>query len=284
MSKRNGRVGVRAVVLLWCWVGVCAGCTAASPKVVAAKPSPSIVKYRELDEAERDAHRVRYFREHYTKHEYRIPMRDGVMLFTAVYSPKDTSQEWPILMRRTPYSVGPYGEDRFPTNPRHGIPVQTMLEDGYIFVYQDVRGCFMSEGEFVNMRPHLDVKRGPRDVDESSDTYDTIEWLVNTIPGNNGRVGLWGISYPGFYAAAGMIDAHAALKAVTPEAPISDWYFDDFHHHGAFCLTDAFNFFYSFGRKREGPTTQWGRGFAHGTPDGYEFFMGLGPVKNANER
>jgi len=227
---------------------------------------------------------VRYFREHYAKREYRIPMRDGVQLFTAVYSPKDTSQAYPILMRRTPYSVGPYGEDQYPKYPHYLGPTQLLAEEGYIFVYQDVRGCFMSEGEFVNMRPHVADKTGELDVDESTDTYDTIEWLLENVPNNNGRVGLWGISYPGFYAAAGMIDAHPALKAVMPEAAIADWYFDDFHHHGAFCLSDAFNFFYVFGRSRTELTTEWGERFDHGTPDGYRFFLDLGPLSNVNER
>ncbi len=157
-----------------------------------------------------------YVRDHYTKQECRIPMRDGVRLFTAIYMPKDTSEQYPILMRRTPYSCSPYGENRY-----HNMigPSREIMLEGYIVVYQDVRGCYMSEGEFVNMTPHIPEKKGDRDVDESSDTYDTIEWLVNNIPNSNGRVGLWGVSYPGFYAAASMIDAHPALKASSPQAP-----------------------------------------------------------------
>ncbi|GAG35045.1 unnamed protein product, partial [marine sediment metagenome] len=141
-----------------------------------------------------------YFREHYTKHEYRIPMRDGVHLFTAVFAPKDTSREYPILLKRTPYSIAPYGEDRYPEYPWYLGPSMPFAKEGYIFVYQDVRGCFMSEGEFVNVRPHIGDKTSECDIDESSDTYDTIEWLLENIPKHNGRVGMWGISYPGFYA------------------------------------------------------------------------------------
>jgi uncharacterized protein len=221
-------------------------------------------------------------RERFTKTEHRIEMRDGTHLFTAVYHPRDTSEAWPILLIRTPYGVHPYGEGEFPDN-RWG-PSPIFLRENYIFVKQDVRGRFQSEGEFVNMRPHLDEKGGPNDIDESTDTFDTIEWLVNHVPGNNGRVGLYGISYCGFYAAAGMIDAHPALKAVTPEAPIADWYFDDFHHHGAFCLADCFGFFYSFGRVREELTEVWPPRFSFPTEDGYQFFLELGPLKNVNER
>jgi putative CocE/NonD family hydrolase len=222
-----------------------------------------------------------YIREHYTKQEYRVPMRDGVRLFTAVYTPKDASQAYPILMQRTPYSVAPYGKEdyRSELGPSHFF-----AREGYIFAYQDVRGCFMSEGKFDNMRPHLDKKTSKRDIDESSDTFDTIEWLLAKVPNHNGRVGQWGISYPGFYSSAGMIDAHPALKAVSPQAPIADWFFDDFHHHGAFFLPHAFGFFSVFGPVRPEPTTRWAKRFEYGTPDGYQFYLNLGPLKNANER
>ena len=222
-----------------------------------------------------------HIRRSFTKTEHRIPMRDGKHLFTVVYSPKDTSEPWPILMMRTPYSVGPYGENEFPETLG---PNPSFCFENYHYVQQDVRGRFLSEGEFVNMRPHVDEKRSEQDVDESSDTWDTIDWLVQNVSNNNGRVGLHGISYPGFYAAAGMIDAHPALKAVTPEAPIADWYFDDFHHCGAFFLADFFNFFYSFGRARPEPTTEWSGRFEHPTENGYEFFLELGPLSNVNER
>ena len=210
-----------------------------------------------------------------------IPMRDGVKLFTSIYVPRDTTQAYPILMQRTPYSVRPYGEDAY--KEQLG-PSMELARDGYIFVYQDVRGTHMSEGTFVNMTPHVPDKQGPEDVDESTDTYDTIEWLLANVPNHNGKVGQWGISYPGFYAAAGMIDSHPALEAVSPQAPIADWWFDDFHHHGAFFLPHTFNFFASFGIPREGPTTERNERFDHGTPDGYSFFLNVGPLKNLEEK
>jgi putative CocE/NonD family hydrolase len=218
----------------------------------------------------------------YTKYEFRIPMRDGVKLFTAVYVPKDASHKYPILLNRTPYSVAPYGPDRY----RNELgPSPLFAKEGYIFAYQDVRGRCMSEGVFVNMRPHIDDKKGPHDIDESSDTYDTIEWLVHHVPGNNGRVGLYGISYPGFYTAAGMIDAHPALKAASPQAPIVDWFVgDDFHHNGALFLPHFFNFIATFGRPRPQPTRKPPTRFEHDTPDGYAFFLRMGPLANANER
>ncbi|HOG29255.1 MAG TPA: CocE/NonD family hydrolase [Vicinamibacterales bacterium] len=217
----------------------------------------------------------------YTKHEYRIPMRDGVRLFTAVYVPRDRSAVWPILLTRTPYGVAPYGPDAYKSSLGPSSP--EFLRSGYIFVYQDVRGRMMSEGEFVNMRPHLAKKAGPADIDESTDAYDTIEWLLRNVPGHNGRVGMWGISYPGFYASAGMIDAHPALKAVSPQAPITDWFIgDDFHHNGALYLPHAFGFLSGFGRPRPAPTTQSGSRFDFGTEDGYRFYLTLVPLSNAN--
>lgn len=218
-----------------------------------------------------------YVAANYTKRELRAPMRDGVELFTAVYTPKDTSRTYPMLLRRTPYSCAPYGADRFPGALGPSAP---FARAGYIFVYQDVRGAFMSGGEFVDVRPHRAVKTGPQDIDESTDTFDTIEYLLKEVPHHNGRVGLYGISYPGFYAAAGMIDAHPALRAVSPQAPIADWFFDDFHHHGAFFLPHSFNFFASFGLARPEPRTTFNPPFKHGTPDGYQFFLDVGPVKN----
>lgn len=219
---------------------------------------------------------------HYQKHEYRIPMRDGIELHTAVYTPRDNSHSYPFLMRRTPYSCRPYGEDQYPDNIG---PNPELMKSGYIFVIQDVRGCYMSEGEFVNMRPHIDNKQASNDIDESSDTYDTIDWLVKHIPNNNNRVGMWGISYPGFYCAAGMIDAHPALRAVSPQAPISDWWQgDDFHHNGAFFLAPAFGFMAGFGHKREGLTKSHWQPFDFPTPDGYEFFLDLGSLANANPK
>jgi putative CocE/NonD family hydrolase len=224
-----------------------------------------------------------YIEKNYTKKEYRIPMRDGVKLFTAVYSPRDTAQSYPILLRRTPYSSGPYGEDKYPV--RRTDSWHHLAEEGFIIAFQDVRGRFMSEGTYVNMRPYSPHKKSAADVDESSDTYDTIEWLVKNVPNNNGKVGMWGISYPGFYAAMGTIDSHPALKAVSPQAPISDWFIgDDCHHNGAFSLNMGFTFFSSFGVVREGLFKDWTRGFRIPMPDGYKFFLELGPLKNANKK
>jgi putative CocE/NonD family hydrolase len=221
-----------------------------------------------------------WVREHYDKQEVRIPMRDGVTLFTAIYTPRDRSGPVPILVNRTPYSVAPYGADAH----RDALgPSRTLMERGWIFVYQDVRGCFQSEGQFVDVRPHRPTKQA-QEIDESTDAWDTIEWVLEHVEGHNGRVGMWGISYPGFYAAAGMIDAHPALRAVSPQAPIADWYFDDFHHHGAFFLPHAFNFFAAFGRVREGLHSEKAPNLDHGTPDGYQFFLELGSLRNANLR
>jgi putative CocE/NonD family hydrolase len=218
----------------------------------------------------------------YTKYEYRIPMRDGKKLFTAVYVPKDQEQRYPILLTRTPYSVRPYGADQYKTDLG---PSPLFVKEGYIFAYQDVRGRWLSEGEFVNMRPQLVSKNGSNDVDESTDTWDTIEWLIKHAPNHNGKVGLWGISYPGFYTAAGMIDAHPALKAASPQAPITDWFVgDDFHHNGALFLPHFFNFIANFGRPRPEPTTKSLPALEHETPDGYQFFLRLGPLANADAR
>jgi len=226
---------------------------------------------------------LEYVKANYTKHEQYIRMRDGVRLYTTVYVPKDHSRSYPILLNRTPYSISPYGADRY----RADIgPSPLFAKEGFIIVYQDVRGRWMSEGEFEHVRPHKPVKSGPRDIDESTDTYDTIEWLLKNIPHNNGRVGMWGISYPGFYAAAGMIDAHPALKAVSPQAPVSDWFAsDDWHHNGAFLLAHAFGWFSGAGWPFTKPTTVYtGRPIDRAPDDGYEFFLRLGPLRNANEK
>ena len=227
--------------------------------------------------ASEDADVAEYIRAYYTKFEYRIPMRDGVELFTVAYVPNDASEKnsYPMLLARSPYSVGPYGIDRYPES--FYLP-EEMVHEGFIFVEQDVRGRFMSDGEFVNMRPHA------AEINESTDTYDTVEWLVTHLKHNNGKVGIWGNSYLGFYTSAGIIDSHPAIKAAMPSAPIADWYFDDMHHHGALSLNLTFNFFSVFGVVCEGPTTEWPERFDHETPDGYQFFLDLGPLSNVNER
>jgi putative CocE/NonD family hydrolase len=224
---------------------------------------------------------IDYVKAHYTKFEYHIPMRDGVKLFTAVYVPKDETQTYPFMLNRTPYSVGPYGVDRYKSDLG---PSAQFGREGYIFAYQDVRGRFLSEGTYVNMRPH-EPGKGPKEIDESSDTYDTIEWLLKHVHGHNGKAGQWGISYPGFYTAAAMVDAHPALKAVSPQAPVTDWFVgDDFHHNGALFLPHFFNFISIFGKPRPTPTTKFGQRFEHGTPDGYDFFLRMGPLANADPK
>lgn len=222
-----------------------------------------------------------YLRLHYTKREFLVPMRDGVRLFTAVYTPRDTTRTYPILLRRTPYSVAPYGEDKYPASLG---PSEAFVRSGYIFVNQDVRGRYMSEGTFVEMTPHRPVKSGPRDIDESTDTYDTIDWLLKNVPGHNGRVGMYGISYPGFYCSAGMIDAHPALKAVSPQAPVADWYFDDFLHNGAFFLAHAFRWLGSNDLVRPKPTTERPPPLVYPTPDGYELFLRAGNMEDITRK
>ena len=213
---------------------------------------------------------LEYIKANYTKYEYRIPMRDGKRLFTAVYVPKDDSQSFPILLKRTPYSAKPYGADQYPDNLG---PSPLFGKEGYIFVYQDVRGRWMSEGEFVHMRPHRPNKQSKEEFDESTDTWDTVDWLVKNVRGNNGRVGIAGISYPGFYTAAGIIDSHPAIKAASPQAPVNDWFAgDDWHHNGAFFLAHMFNWMSRSGRVRLELTKKFRFTFDYETPDGFEFF------------
>lgn len=231
-------------------------------------------------EATPDANRVK---ERYTKYEYRIPMRDGVRLFTVVYAPKDTSQTYPFLLTRTPYSVGPYGIDNY----RQALgPSEHFEKEGFIFVYQDARGRHMSEGEFSQVRPHQPNKRAPKDIDESTDTYDTVEWLLRNIPNHNGNAGMIGISQPGFHVAASMMDAHPALKAVSPQAPTADYYLgDDVYHNGAFMLAANFGFYGFFLPRKGTPTRPKDRpDFDFGTPDGYEFFLNMGPLAESNKK
>ena len=228
-----------------------------------------------------EAPKENYVKAHYTKYEYRIPVRDGKKLFTSVYVPKDSSQTYPILMQRTPYSVGPYGEDQY---KEHLGPSDEFEKAGYIFVYQDVRGRYLSEGQFLEMHPHLDVKKSPQDVDESTDTYDTIEFLLKRVANNNGKVGIWGISYPGFYTSASIIDSHPALKAASPQAPMTDLFFtDDAYHGGAFMLAANFGFYTSFKPFPEPAPPKVSVPFDFGTPDGYEFFLQAGSLRNLNK-
>lgn len=221
-------------------------------------------------------------KEHYTKYEYRVPMRDGVRLFTSVYVPKDTSRAYPFLIDRTPYSVGPYGVDQYRTNLG---PSPDFDKSGYIFVFQDVRGRYMSEGKFLEMRPHIDNKKSNEDVDDASDLYDTIEWLLKNVPNNNGNAGIWGISYPGFFTSASIIDSHPALKAASPQAPMTNLFMgDDAYHGGAFMLAANFGFYSSF-KPQENPQLppKVFVPFDYGTKDGYEFFLKAGPTGNLSK-
>lgn len=223
-----------------------------------------------------------YVKEHFTKKEVYITMRDGIKLFTAIYTPKDASakNKYPIMMQRTCYSVAPYGEDKYPA--RLG-PSEIMMKEGYIFVFQDVRGRWKSQGTWTNMTPVIDNKKSKTDVDEGSDTYDTIDWLVKNVAGNNGKVGQYGISYPGFYTAAGILSNHPALKASSPQAPISDFFFDDFHHNGAF-LEGYFFTFPVFGVQKNDTTSKaWYTMLKPDSKDGYQYLLDMGPLKNADK-
>ena len=216
---------------------------------------------------------------HYTKKEVTIEMRDGIKLHTTIYAPKDTSKTYPILLKRTPYSCRPYGAE---FTSRTIGPNETMMKEGNIVVHQDVRGRWNSEGVYDNMRAYIPNKK-EGEIDEASDTYDTIDWLVNNVPNNNGRVGIWGISYPGFYSTYSLLDAHPALKAVSPQACIGDFYFDDFHHNGAYLLS-YWRATALFGYMKEQPTKkEWFEYPEMGTQDQYQFFLDIGPLSNLDQ-
>jgi uncharacterized protein len=234
---------------------------AAAERPLAQAPSPTQAPLTGVD----------LVRSTYTKYEYMIPMRDAVRLFTAVYAPKEASQRYPFLITRTPYSVSPYGVDNYP--PQLG-PSEHFQKEGFIFVYQDARGRYMSEGEFQQVRP-FNVTKGPKDIDESTDTYDTIEWLLKNVPNNNGRAGMIGISQPGFHVAASIINSHPALKAASPQAPTADYYMgDDVYHNGAFMLGANFGFYSGFVPRAAAPAApRPSLRFDPGTPDMYDFFL-----------
>jgi putative CocE/NonD family hydrolase len=217
----------------------------------------------------------------YTKIERHIAMRDGIKLFTSIYIPKDRSEKHPILMERTPYSCAPYGERKW--KDYWNSFRKAYLRENFIMVTQDVRGRWMSEGEFVNIRPFNPGKKSDEDIDEASDTYDTIEWLIKNISNNNGKVGVFGISYPGFYATMAAASNHPALVAVSPQAPVTNWFIgDDFHHKGAFFLMDGFNFYSAmgagFGNPRPNPTSESHKSIGFPFQDNYKFFLEVGPL------
>jgi uncharacterized protein len=220
----------------------------------------------------------------YNKQEVYIPMRDGTKLYTAIYTPKDIAKDkkYPILMQRTCYSIAPYGEENF----KKSLGPNSFLEkEKYIFVYQDVRGRYMSEGVFTNMTPQVEHKT-KKDVDESTDTYDTVDWLVKNIKNNTGKVGQYGTSYPGFYAAVGAVSNHPALVASSPQAPISDFFFDDFRHNGAF-LMGYFRTFPVFGvQKTKAEENSWYRDqyITPASKDGSIFYTEMGTLKEAVDK
>jgi len=226
-----------------------------------------------------------FIKTHYAKYEYRIPMRDGVKLFVSVYVPqagafKDAGP-YPFLMTRTPYSCGPYGEDRMPA--RLG-PSQELLESGYIFVCGDARGRYQSEGVFQEMSPHIDEKKSNKDVDESTDTYDTVEFLLKHVENNNGKVGIAGISYPGFYTSASIIDSHPAIKAASPQAPMTNLFFDDDGYHGGAFMLSSNHGFYVFFYPQKNPTLPEQRvPYDFGTPDSYNYYLQAGPTGNLDK-
>ncbi len=217
-------------------------------------------------------------KEKYDKKEVYITMRDGIKLFTSIYIPKNSSSEHPILLSRTPYNIEPGGPDQY------NFFVQgysRYVDEEYIMVFQDVRGRYMSEGEFEDIRPVIPVKKKKTDTDETTDTWDTVDWLIKNVENNNGNVGIFGISYPGFYSTMGIINAHPAVKVVSPQAPVTAWFIgDDFHHNGAFFLLDCFPFYYSFGQPHRKLTRDGYPRFKWPVSDNYEFFMSLGAIKN----
>jgi uncharacterized protein len=222
-----------------------------------------------------------WIRDNYTKKEIMIPMRDGKKLFTSVYLPKDNSESHPILMTRTPYSCSPYGEQNF--RAFWANHYKQYLRRNYIMVIQDVRGRYMSEGDFVDVRPYIENKKEGQ-IDEATDTYDAIDWLVKNLPNNNGKVGIQGISYPGYYSTAAALSGHPSLVAVSPQAPVTDWFIgDDFHHNGAFFMMDGFTFYSSFGKPRPKPTPLGNEGFSFPTRDAYKFYLEAGSTKKLKE-
>ena len=250
-----------------------------------AKMDIIAVKKTELDDSKADpaspSDRQGYFERNYRKSEHQIPMRDDVRLFTQVYSPIDQSELHPIIFFRTPYGIPPYGE----AFRNQMFPGLFFCKENYILVYQDIRGTSMSEGTFEFIRPYNKDKKNVVDVDESSDAYDTVEWLLKNVPSHNGKVGAWGVSYPGFTAAMAAISSHPAVLAVSPQAPMADLFLgDDGHHYGALYLAHYANYLYSMGQIRKEPTPNPLLRLRFPTPDGYSFFLQLGPLKNLTEK
>ncbi|HEV7395977.1 MAG TPA: CocE/NonD family hydrolase [Pyrinomonadaceae bacterium] len=207
----------------------------------------------------------------FEKREVMIPMRDGVKLHTLIFTPRNQSEPLPILMGRTPYSVAQTSGDGI--NRRY----KEMVKDGYIFVRQDIRGRYGSEGQFMMNRAPRD-KSDPKSVDESSDTYDTIDWLIKNVARNNGRVGILGVSYDGWLAAVATVDAHPALKASSPQAPMTDtWMGDDFFHNGAFRQTYGYEYVTSMETTKEDTDVAFDK-------DAYDWYLELGSLSGITEK
>ncbi len=216
-----------------------------------------------------------YLEANYTRQDHMVPMRDGARLFTVVFTPNAAAQKYPILLERTPFGADVYSGDYY-----RGVlgPSLALLREGYIVVRQEIRGTYGSGGSFSYLRPHVSSKTSAKDVDESTDTYDTIEWLLANVSGHNGRVGMWGIDYAGFCAAAGMIDAHPALKAVSPQSPVTDFWYDSFHTSGAFNLMNALKFTTNFGEPTPGRPARYHMLYLNLTTNSYDFLLNLGPL------
>ncbi|WP_413531986.1 CocE/NonD family hydrolase [Empedobacter brevis] len=224
-----------------------------------------------------------YVRDNYIKTEQLIPMRDGTKLFTAIYIPKDQSKKYPVLLNRTPYTVAPYGANEYKKSLGN-FPAE--MREGFIFVYQDVRGKWMSEGEFEDVRP-INKSKNKIAIDESTDTYDTLEWLLKNLKNYNQRAGIYGTSYPGFYSTMSLVNSHPTLKAVSPQAPVTNWFLgDDFHHNGVLFLNDSFKFMSSFGVKRPEPITpdKGPKSLEYSIKDNYRFYLEGGSVKELKDK
>ena len=218
----------------------------------------------------------------YTKKEYMIPMRDGIRLYTQIYIPKNKSKRYPIIYQREWYGVDNYG----PEYRRKLHLNELLVKEEFFFVHQDIRGRFMSEGNFEVLRPYIANKSSDKDIDESTDAYDTVEWLLKNLEGHNGKVAICGGSYSGWATLMAAIDPHPAVKAVIVAASPADWWMgDDLHHNGAFRLMYAYSWVGMDAQPRTGgPTSNPAKFPFYATNDGYKFFLDLGPIKNVNEK
>jgi uncharacterized protein len=225
---------------------------------------------------------IRNIQTKYNKKEVYITMRDGIKLFTSYYVPKDPTKTYPMLFFRTPYNIEANGEKRF---NYFMSAYYRFVKENYIMVFQDVRGCYMSEGEFQDIRPFIPNKQSNKDTDEASDTYDTVDWLVKNVPNNNGKMGVMGISYPGFYSTMAILSEHPAIKAVSPQAPVTAWFLgDDAHHNGAMFLLDNFSFYSFFGKPRKEPSRIGGKGFSWLSQDNYLYLLEQGSLSSIKNK